>query len=308
MKMNNMKIGILAVAFYLTLSITANAQTDTTYWKRGAKGTLTFTQVSLTNWAAGGDNSVSLNAYLNTFANYAKDRTTWETNLELGYGLVEQGNLGVRKSDDKIIFTTKYGYKLKPENDRLFWSTLLDFKTQFNIGYDFGDDGIETKISDFMAPGYLTIASGLEYKPSEFFSLLYAPVAGKITIVTSEFLTSQEGGAYGVLPGEKTLSELGSFLKMGFKKDIAKNVNLDSKLELFTAYDENFGNIDVNWQNALLLKVNDWLSASLITQLIYDDDINIAEFDDAGVEIGSGPRIQFKQIFGLGLSYAIGDK
>lgn len=286
----------------------AQAQTDSTYWKRGAKGTLTFTQVSLTNWAAGGDNSVSLNAYINTFANYAKGRNTWDNNLELGYGLVDQGNLGIRKSDDKIIFTTKYGYKLNKDDERWFWSSLLDFKTQFDVGFEFAEDGSRNKISDFMSPGYITIATGLEYKRGEHFTLLYAPVAGKVTIVNSEFLTNREGGAYGVQQGEKTFSELGSFLKMSYKRDIAKNVNLDSKLELFTGYDENFGNVDVNWQNALLMKVNNWLSASLVTQLIYDDDVKIAQFDDNGLPAGSGPRIQFKQIFGLGLSYSIGDK
>lgn len=308
MKMSKMNKSFLSAAIIVLTSITGYAQSesDTTYWKRGAKGTLTFTQVSLTNWAAGGENSVSLNAYLNTFANYAKGRNTWDNNLELGYGLVDQGNVGARKSDDRIIFTTKYGYRIKKDNGHIFWSTLLDFKTQFDIGYEFSEDGTKTKISDFMAPGYLTIATGLEYKPSEHFDILYAPIAGKITFVTSELLSSE--GAFGVTPGDKSLSELGSFLKMNFKKDIAKNINLESKLELFTAYDENFGNVDVNWQNALLMKVNDWLSASLITQLIYDDDIKIAEFDDAGLEIGSGPKIQFKQIFGLGLSYTIGDK
>jgi hypothetical protein len=314
MKLNKLKIGILAAAIHLILVHSATAQTapttpaDTSYWTRGMKGTLTFTQVSLTNWAAGGNNSVSLNAYLNTFANYAKDRTTWENNLELGYGLVDQGNVGIRKSDDKIILTTKYGYKIKKDNNHLFWSTLLDFKTQFDVGYEFSDGDTKTKISDFMAPGYLTIASGLEIKRSAHFNLLYAPVAGKITVVNSDFLSSQEGGAYGVKQGENTLTELGSFMKISFKKDIAKNINLESKLELFTAYDEHFGNVDVNWQNALLMKVNDWLSASLVTQLIYDDDIDIVELDDAGVALGSGPKIQFKQIFGLGLSYTIGDK
>ena len=304
--MNRMKVSLLGFLAALVSIASVNAQSDTTYWKKGIKGTLTFTQVSLTNWAAGGDNSVSLNGYINTYANHAKGRTTWDNNLELGYGLLDQGDVGVRKSDDKIIFTTKYGYKIKKDGGHIYWSTLLDFKSQFNTGVDFAADGTETKISDFMAPGYLTIATGLEYKPNDYFSLLYAPVAGKVTFVSNDLLSSR--GAFGVDPGDKSLSELGSFLKMEFKKDVAKNVNLESKLELFTAYDENFGNIDVNWQNTLLMKVNDWLSASLITQLLYDDDVKIAEFDDAGVEIGSGPKVQFKQIFGLGLSYTIGDK
>ena len=306
MNKNYLKLSFLTLTFYLTISITGYAQSDTTYWKKGAKGTLTFTQVNLTNWSAGGDNSVSLNAYLNTFANYTKGRTTWENNLELGYGLVDQGSQGVRKSDDKIIFTTKYGYKIKKDSGHVFWSTILDFKTQFNTGYKFSGDGIRTNISDFLAPGYLTIATGLEYKPSKHFNLLYSPVAGKITFVSSDLLSNQ--GAFNVDPGDKRLSEFGTFLKMDFKKDIVENVNIDSKLELFTAYNESFGNVDVNWQVSLLMKINDWLSASLITQLIYDDDIDVAEFDDNGVVIDSGPKIQFKQIFGVGLSYNIGDK
>ncbi len=303
-----MKVSFLGLVIGIISMATSYGQSDTTYWKRGATGTLTFTQVSLTNWAAGGDNSVSFNAYFNTFANYTKGRTTWDNNLELGYGLLNQGDVGARKSDDKIIFTTKYGYKIKPENDRMYWSTLLDFKTQFDGGLEYTADGAEVKISDFMAPGYLTIATGLEYKPSAAFNLIYAPVAGKITFVNSEVLSNQAGGAYGVEQGDNSVAELGSFLKMGFKKDIAENINLDSKLELFTAYDDSFGNVDINWQNALLMKVNDWLSASLITQLIYDDDIDIVEVNDAGDVISSGPKVQFKQIFGLGLSYTVGNK
>ena len=42
------------------------------FWKKGTLTELGFSQVSLSNWAAGGSGSVALNAYLNAHINYAK--------------------------------------------------------------------------------------------------------------------------------------------------------------------------------------------------------------------------------------------
>ena len=93
--------------------------------------------------------------------------------------------------------------------------------------------------------------------------------------------------------------------------DIAKNVNLLTRIDLFSNYIENPQNIDVNWETVLTLKINDWLSTTITTQLIYDDDIklNVVEpvFDDGGVLITPGsagvPRTQFREVFALGLSF-----
>ncbi|MBC8314712.1 MAG: hypothetical protein H8E51_04340, partial [Bacteroidetes bacterium] len=80
-----------------------------------------------------------------------------------------------------------------------------------------------------------------------------------------------------------------------------KNINLTSSLELFTDYLNNFGNIDVNWNLLLTLKVNKWLATTINLNLIYDDDIIIKDDkNDPG-----GPRTQFKEILGVGISYKI---
>jgi hypothetical protein len=47
------------------------------------------------------------------------------------------------------------------------------------------------------------------------------------------------------------------------------------------------------------MKINDYLSANLVTNMIYDHDILIP-LDDEG---NKGRRIQLKQLFGVGLSY-----
>jgi hypothetical protein len=285
-----------------TASTTQAQDADTTYWTKGGVAALTFSQVSLTNWAAGGNNNVSVNGFFNLFANYKKSKLDWSNNLEMGYGVVKQGQDATpQKTDDIIIATTQLGYQLK--GDKLFWSSLLDFRTQFVEGLD--EEG--NRISDRMAPGYLLVATGLDWKPSPVFSLTYAPVTGKFTFVTDDALAA--AGAFGVTPGENFRAELGSFLKMKLAKDnIVKNVNFSSKLELFTNYVENFGNVDINWQNLVAMKVNSWLTVNWQTQLIYDDDIKIASGVDAsGEPTGFAPRTQFKSVFGVGLSFQFGD-
>jgi len=65
----------------LFIAFTAHAQTPPdaaqapidTSWKKGGFISLSFTQVSLSNWAAGGEEAYSGIALLNLFANYAKD-------------------------------------------------------------------------------------------------------------------------------------------------------------------------------------------------------------------------------------------
>lgn len=291
------------------------APADTTKaWNLGAKGTVTLNQQSFTNWAAGGINSVSLSGFMGFSADYTKNRIKWENDLEMAYGFIDQKGKTFQKTDDKLRVSSSLGYKLKPDNDKLFWSNRFDFLTQFADGFDPDDE--TTLISTFMAPGYMVISTGLEYKPAEFFSLNYSPVAGKITFVSDQDLANQ--GRYGVeaavldtagniiQEGKNVRSELGTVLSAKFKKDIAKNVNLESKLGLFTNYQESFGNIDVNWETLLLLKVNDWLSTNLILHMLYDDDVTFPVLDGSGQEIGRTPKVQFKQIFGIGFTYLIG--
>lgn len=277
------------------------ASADTSYWKKGGTGTITFSNVNLSNWAAGGENSVTLNGYLGLFADYRRDRTTWENTLDLGYGLLKQGDADYTKSDDKISLSTKYGYRLS-ESGNWYASALLDFKSQFAEGLDEQD----SVISKFMAPGYLVLATGIDYKVGEVFSATLAPVSGKFTFVTDDNLSSV--GAYGVEAGSKSRAELGAFFRMRYINEVVKNINYETRLELFTNYMEDFGTIDVNWENIVLMKVNRFLTANLITQLLYDKDVKIGEDTDGdGVIDKETDKVQFKTVFGVGLTYTFGD-
>lgn len=92
---------------------------------------------------------------------------------------------------------------------------------------------------------------------------------------------------------------MGASLKSEFKTPVMKNVNLSTTLTLFSNYFNEPQNIDVKWDVAVNMKINDYLSANLLTNLVYDHDILIP-IDDEG---NTGRRIQMKQLFGVGLSY-----
>ena len=278
-------------------------------WTTGGIISLNLTQVSLTNWSAGGENSLSVNGILSLFANLKKGNSTWDNSLDLSYGLLQQGDADVRKTDDKIDFTSKYGQKAFKN---WYYAGLVNFKSQMTAGYNYPDDS--TEISTFLAPGYVLGAIGMDYKPSEVFSLFISPITMKMTIVNDQTLA--DAGAFGVESAEyddsgnltknglTTRSEYGGYLRALFKKDIMKNVNLQTKLELFTNYTEEPTHVDVNWEVLIAMKVNKFISATISTQLLYDHDIDIAvDTDgDGGIE-AAGPRTQFKEVLGIGLSY-----
>ena len=78
-----------------------------------------------------------------------------------------------------------------------------------------------------------------------------------------------------------------------------ENVNLITTADFFTPYNKDFGNVDVNWDVLISMKINKVLSATLNMTLKYDNDVKT--FNDEGVE--RGPKVQFKEILGIGLAY-----
>jgi hypothetical protein len=280
-------------------------------WKRGGIATLNFSQVSLSNWAQGGENSVSATALLNLFANYKKGKFSWDNTFDATYGFLQTGNSLLRKSDDKLEFSSKYGYKTSKH-----WSiaALASFKSQMTQGYNYPNDSV--MISDFLAPAYIMISTGMDYKPKDDFSFFFSPITGKITIVNNQTLA--DAGAYGVekalfdtagvqtAAGKKIRYEFGALTSFKFKQVIAKNITLSTKLDMFSNYFNNPQNIDVNWDLLLGFKVNKFVSASINTTLIYDHDIPVPIYhyiNGVKTQTSSGPRTQFKEVLAIGFSY-----
>src|SRR5688572_17643454 len=137
-------------------------------WRKGGIYSLTISQGSLNNWAAGGDDfSLSLNSMLTAFAFYKKGKSSWDNTLDFNLGLVNTTSLGTRKNDDRIDILSKYGHAISSK-----WNVaaLFNFRSQFFKGYTYSED---EKIfsSNFLAPAYALLGLGLDFKPDQNFSL-----------------------------------------------------------------------------------------------------------------------------------------
>lgn len=268
-------------------------------WRLGGTGSLSFNQAAFSNWAAGGQNSIGLDAFVDLLANYHKGRHIWANSLNLGYGFSYLGkgsNANFTKTNDKIEYTGAYGYAITP-SEKWLLTVLVNFRSQFSAGYNYPNDSVA--ISNFMAPGYLVAGLGFTYVPVKWFYLYMSPASGRFTFVLDKTLS--DAGSFGVDKGKKLRSEFGPYIRADLNKDLSKTINLATNVSLFTDYLKNFGNIDVTWDLLLTMKVNKWLAASITTQLIYDDDVVVK---NEPTEEG-GPRTQFKELLGIGLTYKI---
>jgi hypothetical protein len=261
-------------------------------WSSRGMASLNFSQVSLTNWSQGGESSYAINSLTAFSMDYNQDKTSWINSLDAGYGIQKVGEKRAGKTDDHLEIVSKYGY----QTSRVwFLSGILNLKTQFTKGYKITDTE-RIMISDFMSPGYIQLALGMEYKPGDHFFIALSPLAGKITIVANDSLSAV--GSFGVDPGKTMRSELGGSVKVGVNTEIMENVTFTSTLDLFSNYFNNPQNIDISWRAMVNMKINEYLSANISTHLLYDDDIGYT--DDEG--INHGPRIQFKELLGVGFS------
>jgi hypothetical protein len=294
------------------------SQQDTTKaWKLNGVLSVNGSQVALENWVSGGENAISVANLASIRANYKKNKTTWDNTLDLAYGLLKQADREFRKTDDKIDLTSKYGRQAFHQH--LFYSAFFNFKTQFAPGYKYTDTS-RTLISRFMAPAYSLLAVGMDYKPNTHFSVFLSPATCKVTFVLDQKLA--DAGGFGVKKaefinsngqiiqekkGENYRIEGGVYFILNAKYEVMKNITAQTRLDLFSNYFTGDPSVlDVNWESLISMKVNKYISTSIATHLIYDQDIKVPIYEKVNgkkVQKGEGPRVQFKEVFALGFSY-----
>jgi hypothetical protein len=284
-------------------------------WTHGGFVGLNVSQSHFSNWTSGGQDNVNGLSTFKYSANYLKGKSKWDNNIDLalGYSYFDF-DMKPLKTDDRINFSSLYGYDVV--KDELFITANLNFQSQFADGFDYKTDSTN-KISKFLAPAYLTVGLGAQYTPASWFSLNLAPASGRLTIVNDQTLADK--GAFGVKGalidpvtgeilehGSKFRMELGAQLIANVNYEIFKNVIFTSKLVVFYDYmqtrefnalNKEYGcRLDFDWDNAIVMKVNDWLNCNVTARLIYDEDIKPIEGDSF---------LQFKEVLSVGISYRI---
>ena len=174
------------------------------YWTNSLLTKIDFGQTSLTNWAAGGYNSVTLKSFIDANANYKKNELFFNNRLQLDYGfLYSEDKPFIQKSDDRIYYEGKFGYKAAKA---LNYSAQFNFKSQFTDSYNYptparpdgADEDWEPGKSDwkanrkqksgFMSPAYTNVALGIDWVPAKWLTVNIAPLTGGFVVVTDDAL------------------------------------------------------------------------------------------------------------------------
>jgi hypothetical protein len=281
--------------------------TKTGPWKIGGILALNLSQQNSSYWV-GANESFALNvgASADLYANWVKNKNTWDNTLKMNYAFTHTESQGVRKISDFIDLYSKYGRDIS-KNGKTFLALIGNFRSQFTDGYDY-DLEPRRRTSDFFAPATILLTPGVEWRPSKHFSLFASPIAARWVLVTNDpYSYSYPNGIrpdgskespiselYGVDAEKKVDGQFGAFVSAKFDKEILKNVIYTSRLDLFSNYLNKPQNVDIFWTNNLIFKVNKWLVLSYQWNVAYDDD-----FVPEGLK---GPRTQFLGTFGIGVA------
>lgn len=291
-------------------------------WKLGGFLGFTVSQTALYQWGPGGSNNFSFLLGVNFYANYKKNNMIWDNSLDAKWGMVANGLIrekslaqrNLQKNIDILALKSVYGYQVTKS---LYVGAKLGFESQFTPSYDYSlTDTTNGRfrrltVSKFAAPAILTIGPGITWKPKDYFTLFFSPVEGKMTFVTPDsdgrdtttvpdgtftdaYYSEIDETRFGLKRGRSFMGELGWEIDILFQKDIVKNVNWKSHLNVFGAYMNASYNTDmpvyysgadsvgisvisestkhipvIRWDNDIIFKVNKWLSATLSTRFVY---------------------------------------
>lgn len=292
----------------------SKAKTDSVVWTFPCTIGLNFGQTAYQNWAEGGDNTISFGAYANLNANYKKEKVMWNNNLFGEYGFIRSEAYDyekLRKNLDKLTATSKFGYKA---SKNWYYSALVDFKSQFNNGYDYtkydAPNGTQRdtaiKNSDFLAPAHVVASVGMDYIPNKYLSLFVSPATGRFTICREKSLST----LWGLDEGERHKAEFGAYLRILNDFDIVKNIRLTSKFEYFQEWgkgSDDLCNSVVDWNLLLSMKVTKFITASVRGELKYDKSVPYIDADDIDAATGEpkqhGARIQLMDAINVGFAY-----
>ena len=273
---------VISLFILPTLIYSQENQEQEEIWKKQIITGFIINQVSYSNWVKGGENALSWTA--NVDIRFEKDDTkaNWSTVGKFAFGQTKQQNLELRKSVDKIDVSSVYTYKYKKTLSPFFGVSML---TQFATGYDYSKTPKVPK-SNFFDPVYLEQSAGAGFLFTPFFNT-------RIGIAIRE-IVSKSYAKWGYTDNpdtpeiEKYKIEKGITSVTTFYKEIAENLLVDSKLEMFSKLD-GIKNVDIKFENTITAQIVKYIAVKFVMLLYYDRDIS--------------KIIQTKQTLGMGFTF-----
>lgn len=303
------KILFLSILLLGTMTIFAQEEDeaeekDKNGWHNEGAIALMFNQAAFNNdWTGGGTTNYAANLKFNYDFNYRYNKLTIDNRVLVDYGLTKnKGEQYSRKTNDRIELNSIIGTKVSDTN--WYYSFFLNFKTQFTDGYDYKKEDdvlIRTRKTDFFSPAYLQFGPGMLWKKNDNLKVNISPFAARITFVDKDFTRVEDDPEaiaefnkkkyFGVEANESTNFELGASINAYAKFDIVKNVSAENVLAVYSDYLEKPQNLNIDYTLNINMKINDYMSANLTFQAIYDENAVAA--------------VQVREALGIGFNYSL---
>ncbi|PAW92596.1 hypothetical protein CKK33_03420 [Mucilaginibacter sp. MD40] len=258
------------------------------YWRKSITFGLNFNQSAFTNnYSAGGVSSIAIGSNFIYHTEYNKAPFSYVSELNLQYGKSKSKGLGSRKTNDRIFWDNKLATQMAKH---WFFFGALSFESQFDKGYTYDPNNVlpPTLISNFMAPGYLTESIGFEYKPASYFDLRLGTGTARQTFVLDDAIFAPgQTDAFGVKRGRTTRTDIAFQAVAILDKDIAKNMHLNARYEMFVPYGQPLSYTRHRLDAVLAAKVNRLVNVSLNGTLLFDKNTGINDIQGTeGLALG----------------------
>ena len=258
-------------------------------WQNSGKTTFLINQTAFSNWISGGENSVAGTLSVDYNLNYYKNGWSWDTKMVGSFGVNKNSDSKFfKKIDDRIEVNSVMGKKFI---DQFSFSSFLNFKTQFAKGFKYStnEEGneIRTEKTRLFSPAYTQLGVGVYWKKNNSLWVNFAPVTGRLILASKKFTNdlNQDEEYFGIPRGQNSRFELGASISAFYKFNLVENVVLEQRVNLYSDYLYKADNVDLDYTLSAFMKINDYLSTTLVIQCLYDDN--------------AIKKLQLREVFGL---------
>ncbi|MDP2208024.1 MAG: DUF3078 domain-containing protein [Bacteroidota bacterium] len=263
------------------------AQTDSlpkSNWSTSAITGLNISQIALSNWTQGGDNSLAWTFFSKIDVLYSSNPWALKNNLKLAFGRTKLGSADFRTNDNEIYLESVLTYDINWVVNPFFSNTV---RTVISNGYNYSQiPALQT--AKFFDPGYITQSLGFSYSKDKVFS-------SRLGVALQETFADQFAHLY--VDDPKTLDKIERFkLETGIESvtegaySFAENMLASSKLRLFSRFNS-LDVWDVRWDNTITAQINKYFNTNLNVVLIYEKSQSL--------------KTQIKEALQFGVTYTI---
>ncbi|MDP4202198.1 MAG: DUF3078 domain-containing protein [Bacteroidota bacterium] len=240
------------------------------------------------NWYQGGKSNLATLGVLEASANYDNQKNIqWDNSVSMKMGLQSESADTIRHysvTENQIRLSSKFGLKAF---ENWYYSFSGEFTTYSLTAYSALNS--RTKVNGFLKPFRLDLGIGMDYKYKQQLSVLVTPLSFKYVCFTDTMNYNKAN--FGILPGENSLHEFGSMIKVEYNKKLSSTVDLTTRFSYYT----NYKKIEVDWETTTNFILTRYLSFRLSLHPRYDTAV-IASGDKHA-------KIHMKELMSFGFAY-----